>query len=363
MTILAGWDTDRAVAAGADTTRAKTLEWIWSPLAKHFGSKLAHQISEDDICSYVGARRVDGARGQTIRREVQALRRGLEIARRKGIVLTVPHAPKIKSDPPHSGQRGKLHPPQILSAWLAALPQDARDEATFAALTGLRSAELKRVRFDWIEPAPKGSDVAALLRLPAESTKGRKERAAGLTAPALAIVQSRVAPGRELVFAQQTQRRWYRAACKTIGYDKRIHLRDLRHTFATLALAESGDPWAVMSALGHSDLRTTSRYQSTTDERAAKAAVAASKALLVVTPSLSPATQESLRSRKNGGRRGFRTHDPRLVSLVEPKHPECDRCIYKRIVAEQEAELQQKTWSSCHHLSSPGLAQAKEGAV
>jgi len=70
-----------------------------------------------------------------------------------------------------------------------------------------------------------------------------------------------------------------REACRELGYRPAVALRDLRHTFGTLAVRNTGDPWAALQALGHSDLRTTSIYQSTTVERAAATSVAVGKTL------------------------------------------------------------------------------------
>ena len=87
-------------------------------------------------------------------------------------------------------------------------------------------------------------------------------------------------PTSECVFGGTDYRRARADALKTIGYDQTITLRDLRHTWATLALAASHDPWATMAALGHADLRTTSIYQSTTIERASAVGDAGARAVL-----------------------------------------------------------------------------------
>lgn len=305
---LAEWDASRALAEGVAESRAQTLEWIWTPVAAHFGATPVHQIDHERITGYVATRRASGVRGQTIRREVQALRRGLGIAKRRGLILTVPDAPRIRSDAPSPAARGRLHPPAVLAQWIAALPQDARDEVELALRTGLRAAELKRIRAEWVEPAPVGAATRYVLRVPAASAKTRCERVVGLTDAAAAIIRRRVeaSPDSEHVLSQESHRRAYRTACATIGYAHRIKLRDLRHTFATLAVAGSGDPWAALEALGHRDLRTTSLYQHSTEERAAATAAAAEKLLDV-------GTLESAHSENVGGRRGFRTHAPRLV--------------------------------------------------
>src|SRR5574340_1138047 len=56
--------------------------------------------------------------------------------------------------------------------------------------------------------------------------------------------------------------------------------RDVRHTFAKLALAATADAVAVQAALGHMDLRTTRLYQSSTPARTAAASAAVEQAFM-----------------------------------------------------------------------------------
>ena len=53
-----------------------------------------------------------------------------------------------------------------------------------------------------------------------------------------------------------------------------LTLRDMRHTYATLALKGTSDPVAVMRSLGHKDLRMTETYLSSTVARTASASAA-----------------------------------------------------------------------------------------
>jgi integrase len=323
MALLAGIDIARASSSGLDPTRPKTLEQIWSRLIRHFGTRDVGAITIDDLDAYVATRRRSGARGQTIRREVQAYRRAATIAKRRRMVSLVADAPRIKSDPPLASQRGQLHPPAILAAFVKALHPDARDEVELALRTGLRAAELKRLRAEWVEPAPTGASTRFLLRVPAQDAKSRRERVLGLTDAAAAIIRRRLDahPDSPFVLFQGSHRSAYRLAAKAIGYDRRIKLRDLRHTFATYALAGTSDPWAALESLGHRDLRTTSMYQHTTEARAAATAAAAEKLLEAVTADPSQSTGTSSTDEQlpsdfeglDGGRGGFRTHDPRLV--------------------------------------------------
>jgi integrase len=68
-------------------------------------------------------------------------------------------------------------------------------------------------------------------------------------------------------------------AAQRAGWPSGISLRDLRHTHATLAAHALGDAKAVQAALGHSDLRTTDRYLSSTIARTTATASAVAEAL------------------------------------------------------------------------------------
>ena len=105
---------------------------------------------------------------------------------------------------------------------------------------------------EWVEPAPQGVGVAAFIRIPAGAAKNRRERVVGLTRPALEIIQRRINenPKTETVFSQENHKRAFWGAAKRIGYDKHITLRDLRHTFGTLAVQGTGDAAAGQAALG-----------------------------------------------------------------------------------------------------------------
>lgn len=293
---LASADIQRAMSKGVDkATRERTLDWIWHPMLAFFGpGRDPQSITYDDAEAYIAHRRSIEVRGQTIRREMQALRRGMKIAKRRGWMTEVPEEwPPIASDPPSPEHRGKLHPPKALRMWLEQLAPDARDECLFALCTGLRGKELKRVRANWVEPLPPGFPTPALLRIPAASAKTRRERMVGLPQEALDIIRRRIEahPGAVLVFSQASHTRTMTQARKRIGYAQNITMRDLRHTYSTLALQGTGDATAVQAAMGHTDLRTTQLYQSSTLLRTAQVSAAAARLLSEVKGAQSGGTE------------------------------------------------------------------------
>jgi len=228
----------------------------------------------------------EGARGQSIVKDVQALKRGLRIAKRRGSLHQLPDEwPKLRRDPPNERQRGKLHPVAVMMAWLGHLKRHAPEawrQASTAVRTGLRAEELRKVRWDWVEEAPAGSGVPKLLRVPAWAAKNRRERAIGLTPEVEAFLRTARAQdglSDETPLLPGQHRKAFAAAAKAVGHSKSITLRDLRHCHATWAAQGTGDAAAAQAALGHTDLRTTQRYLSSTLARTASAAVAVGKQL------------------------------------------------------------------------------------
>ena len=279
---LAAWDVERSAAAGHVSRHTDSVEIRWVRLAEILGADTSPaSITSARLDRYVAARRAAGTRGQTIRRELQALQRGYRLARRRGHRYPEPEWPSVRSDPRDDRRRGHLRPLEDVRAVLAELPDDARDRLTVALLTGMRDGELLRLRYDWIERLPDGAPVPALLRLPESGTKDREERVIPLPAEALAILDrrrtespqdGRIDDGR--AFTVASHKKALATACERAGLPYRLTLRDLRHTYSTLAAAGSGDLTAVRDILGHADLRTTSLYQSSTLERLASAAAA-----------------------------------------------------------------------------------------
>jgi integrase len=300
---LAALDIERAKAGGASEAQQKTLERDrWSRLIEHFGDIPATEANNfDRVQGYILARRQRGVRGQTIKREVAALRRGMIIAKRRGWIRAVlDEWPPIKTDPPKEAQAGKMHDPDTLRAVVHALPVDVQEGVAFALLTGLRYAELRRVRAEYVERLPIGSATPALLRLPAASTKTRRPRVIGLSETALQILEIRAARLEETpdsfrsargrmpadydggqLFPRVNYRNVLVKACTTAGYRRVITMRDLRATFLTLGLLETGgDVRAAMAAGGHTKEATAFKYQHADLERTTTVSLGAERLLL-----------------------------------------------------------------------------------
>ncbi|MEM6533123.1 MAG: tyrosine-type recombinase/integrase [Myxococcota bacterium] len=303
---LAALDVAEHRARGCTERYADTLESKWAVVLRNLPPTMGPgQINFDAVNEYIALRRSQGVRGQTIIREVQCLKRATKIAERRHRIRAPREWPVVRRDPPDEKRKGKLRSPQEVLKWLRLLNPDAREEAEFIALTGIRWAEMKRARFDGIRPAPEGSPTTHVLDLAPEHTKTRRARTIGLPARAVEIAARRLQEkrGEDGRIFTSTDHKKHRAEMSQVALGARpaerprnkrgagrkkdyakssvpnITLRDLRHTFATLALQGTADATAVMNALGHTDLRTTQKYLSSTMNRTASAGAAVSEAL------------------------------------------------------------------------------------
>jgi len=276
---LSGEHVAEIVGRGKQAGYIASVRIGWKHLLGHFGGTTpVGDVTYDGIRDYEIARRAEGIRGQSIRRELWQLRHALASGVRKGWLLTVPAFPPIATDPPHPRRQGRLVPRAILADVLSRLDVDARERFVVASLTGLRSEELVKLSASWLE----GKGAALVIHVPAAGAKGKKARIVGCPPAAAKILRARAKrAGDAPLFPIASHRTQVNRACRDAGLAAPIHLRDMRTTYASEGLAATGDVAAVQAALGHQDLRMTQIYQRTTVARAIKTGLAVAAALRV----------------------------------------------------------------------------------
>lgn len=280
---LEALDIERAEAEGLGGRRAKTLTNIWRHLADHLGSKKrdASTITLADIDAYEGLRRKEKAAGQTIRREVQALVRGLRLAKRATALPSMPFDPEdlkiIRTDPKNERTAGKSWSLVEINAVLEALSTKAKTARYPEILrlvmgTGLRLEELRKVEPSRLRPGL--GDAAAILSMAATATKGKKPREVPLTAEMANTV-------RELfpLSPHWKPNRGLKIACiETLKLSRVLTPRDLRKWY--LNQVATMDVLAAQRLAGHSSVKTTGIYVESDHERAM---AAGAKVLRLVT--------------------------------------------------------------------------------
>lgn len=267
-------DLERSASSGHGPRRAHTIEGLWSPVFDFFGRHAPiESIELPHLTDYEAWRRRDDIRGQTIRREMQALRRGLKLAEiRFGVTQPIDwsHAPVVRSDPPKVEQASKPWSAADISKIFdnlspKAVTMGVRDSMRFVQLTGLRIDELRRVLPSW----RRGNR----LEVPAVSTKGRRARVVPLGPEAVEIWdrwQGYLPVGKP--------NKALKLASERAGFDRVLTPRDLRAWFITQAARV--DLVAAQRLAGHSSIATTSKYLHSSEETETEAALAAQEAAL-----------------------------------------------------------------------------------
>lgn len=262
--------------------RAKDVENLWSPVLRVLGaSRDMMTLTIGDIAAYEDTRRKERfrgepIRGQTIRREVQAVRRGMTQAEKSGLVHRGPinwdHVDAVTSDPPSVARSGKLWTKEEVTAVLAKLSKKAmrngvRDRLRLIQLTGLRLEELRRLDPSWVR--------AGVLHVPHTGSKTKEPRTIPLSAEAAEIIR------RWRGFDVRSPNRALKLASSRAGFKAVLTPRDLRTFYITHA--GRTNLAAARDLAGHSNIATTSRYLKSDLRSLLEAAQAAQKAAGVPT--------------------------------------------------------------------------------
>lgn len=237
-------------------------------LTPYFGGRRLTSITTSDVRAYVESRQKDKAANATINRELAALKRLFNLAKRGRRILAdhVPHIELLQEDNIRKGffERDRFE------AVRAKLPADLQPVVTFAYLTGWRKAEI--FALDWRQVDFNGGTVT----LDPGTTKNRDGRVFPFSAlPEL----------RELLIAQKTRteeleratatiipavfhrhgRRIvslvaaWRSACEAAGYPGML-IHDLRRTSVRNLVRARVPERVAMMLSGHKTRSIFSRY-------------------------------------------------------------------------------------------------------
>lgn len=264
--------------------RARALEWFM-PFIGTLDITLLHDGSLND---YRQSRRAAGITAGTINLELSVLARVLNLAarvwRHENGRAYLDTAPLLTRD------KGEARKPYPLS-WdeqrrlFAPLTARFATLCEFAVNTGLRSSEVRGLRWEWRVRVPE-LDTCVFI-LPATVTKTGVERVIVLNETAKRIVEQRDASGEspDYVFVTEAAKPWstnwasWRRVTKAQGIPARIH--DLRHTFGHRLRAAGVDVETRADLLGHASGRMTTHYSAPDLERL----IAAANAIVLERPS------------------------------------------------------------------------------
>jgi len=186
----------------------------------------------------------------------------------------VAHFPKLHDEPPET-KRLLEHEVKRLLEHLEKHCPEFGDMVAFGLLTGLRPRELRELQFSQILPNAENQKHLMIEHHKTAKTVGTpKPRSVPLCAKAEAIVrrQQERNPQSNTVFlnakgkpfTKTVLRQRFERWCKRAGI-RTLPPYSMRHTFGSLLAEANINQQTIATLMGHSQIRTTTRYQSTTE--------------------------------------------------------------------------------------------------
>lgn len=262
-----------------------TVERALRPVLAFFGERDAMSLTVADTEDYRAERRTKDCRhGQgrklshkSINYEIQWFKTLLTWAVRGG---RIKHNPIVTAKAARVQRHRNTSPTEEDIGKLLGLATTVmRVVILLAADSGMRRDEIRLCRWDWID------EGAKLITLPAQATKSQRERRVPISGRTLAAFRLLARHVRKPYLLHGTAgdpipavtiNGWFRklvdrSGVKAAPGDGRVHLHDLRHSYARRA-ARAGVRIEVISMiLGHSTLQQTKDYLQTGDDDIADA--------------------------------------------------------------------------------------------
>ena len=259
-------------AVGEHTKSAATALYQLGYLIESLGGKTMMQdVTIRELDAHVARRRAKVGNA-SVNREIALLRRVVRWADKRG--YDMPSITWADAILPEAAERVRELTADEEQRLFDALPENLRPLAEFSILSGQRKAEIIAMR--WADVDLAGARATLWV-------KGGKPHTIPLSPRMVAIIanQPKVCPqvftyvctrrapkradrpgrvvGERYPFSANGWRRQWQKALKDAGIaDYRFH--DNRHTAATRNLRATGNLKGVQKLLGHTDVRTTSRY-------------------------------------------------------------------------------------------------------
>lgn len=217
----------------------------------------ASEVATHDVQAWIaGMTVVVGTKAEPVtKRASEALRRRVFQCLRGALAVAVAEG-GLASNPCDGVRVPKDHRREGVFLTLAQVRAVAAATGRYAALvwllatTGLRIGEAVNLRVGDVDVTRK--------RLRVTRAKGKRGRDVGVPASVLAMLELEGRGAGEWLFlnaiggqvdVDHFRARWWSRGCKAAGVSARIH--DLRHTAASLAIAQGADIKAVQTMLGH----------------------------------------------------------------------------------------------------------------
>ena len=243
--------------AHSNPTTIKQSGYHAAHIRAAFGKRLAGQLRKQDILNFSEAQKLRGVAQITINRRVSILRAALNWGVRNELLpanpladLRMPRARARRTAPPS---------PLEINAILAAAAPHVQRVIVLGMYTGARIGPSELFRLEW-----KDVDLEqAMIRMPSAHKNDRQDaRDVPIRQALLPLLrqwrQQDAALGIATVISwrgrpvRSITRAWHTALEKA-GIQRRIRPYDLRHAYATYALAGGADIKTIADLMGHDD--------------------------------------------------------------------------------------------------------------
>ena len=182
----------------------------------------------------------------TVNHYMGMVRSVLKRAEKKwGWLTTVPSVPWLETDNEVIRHLSKDEEQRLM----AALPEHLRVASLIALHTGMRTREIREMRWDWVD------FEMATVTIPAEFSKNKQPMRKALNKTVMAVIRDQIGKNRQFVVTYLgerirtafTTRAWYQAL-ETAGIEN-FRFHDFRHTWAS-RLRQKGVPLDVLQDMG-----------------------------------------------------------------------------------------------------------------
>lgn len=250
----------------------KTFELERDSLKNHilpyFENKTLNDLTTDDLIEYQGIKKSQGLSNRTVNIHISIIRKIANFSIDRGLI----HSVSIKKYPmlKENKKQHAFLTPEELKALISNITDSlTRSRVLFGVLTGMRPAELAYLTWSDVDFHNRTVKVQGKEGF---RPKTSEERVIPLCSTAMEILRELYQNRKsKWVFSNTDKpvlsiKRALKTAARKAGITRPVTPNMLRHTFATTALMAGVSVMEVKEIMGHSEIKTTTRYLHTLQE-------------------------------------------------------------------------------------------------
>jgi len=250
----------------------RTFEVEKISLNKHilpyFEDKFLNDLTTEDLIEYQGIKKSEGLSNRTVNIHVSIIRNIINFSIDRGLI----HSVSIKKYPllrENKKQHAFLTPQEVKAIINNITDELTRNRVLFGVLTGMRPAELAYLTWNDVDFHTKTVKIQGKENW---KPKTSQERIIPLCSTAFEILKELYKNRKSRWVFSSTDKpvlsikKSLKTAARKAGITRPVTPNMLRHTFATTALMAGVNVMEVKEIMGHSQIKTTTRYLHTLQE-------------------------------------------------------------------------------------------------